>query len=90
MTVSDTQRAALLAAMPGVFVLIWSTGFVVARYGMPHAGPMAFLALRYALSVLAFGLWILWARVAWPQGRAQWLHLAATGVLMQAGYLGGV
>lgn len=84
------RQAALLAAMPVVFVLIWSTGFVVARYGMPHAGPMGFLALRYLLSVLAFALWIAWARAAWPQGRRQWLHLSVTGVLMHAGYLGGV
>jgi drug/metabolite transporter (DMT)-like permease len=80
----------LVAAMPGVFVLIWSTGFVVARYGMPHAPPMGFLALRYALSVLAFGVWIALARATWPQGRVQWRHLAITGVLMHAGYLGGV
>ena len=79
-----------LRAMPAVFVLIWSTGFIVARYGMPHAPPMRFLCLRYARSVLCFGLWIALARPAWPRGRAQWLHLAVTGVLMQAGYLGGV
>ena len=85
-----TRQAALLSAMPVVFVLIWSTGFVVARFGMPHAPPMGFLALRYALSVAAFLLWILWARAAWPQGREQWLHLGVTGVLMHAGYLGGV
>jgi len=76
--------------MPAVFVLVWSTGFVVARYGMPHAPPLGFLALRYALSVLAFGLWITLARAAWPRGRWQWAHLAVTGVLMHAGYLGGV
>ena len=76
--------------MPAVFVLIWSTGFVVARYGMPHAPPLGFLTLRYALSVLAFGVWIAWARAAWPRGRAQWLHLCVTGVLMHACYLGGV
>ena len=40
-----------MRAMPWVFVLIWSTGFVVARYGMPHAPPLGFLALRFALSV---------------------------------------
>ena len=84
------RQAAMLNAMPVVFVLIWSTGFVVARFGMPHAPPMGFLALRYAFSVAAFLLWILWARAAWPQGRAQWLHLGVTGVLMHAGYLGGV
>jgi drug/metabolite transporter (DMT)-like permease len=87
---STQRQAALLAAMPWVFVLIWSTGFVVARYGMPHAPPMGFLALRYALSVLAFGIVIVVVRAAWPQGRAQWGHLAVTGVLMHAGYLGGV
>jgi drug/metabolite transporter (DMT)-like permease len=76
--------------MPAVFVLIWSTGFIVARYGMPHAPPLGFLSVRYALSVLAFGVWIAFVRAVWPQGRAQWMHLAATGVLMHAGYLGGV
>jgi drug/metabolite transporter (DMT)-like permease len=89
-SVSDSQRGALLAAMPAVFVLIWSTGFVVARYGMPHAPPLGFLALRYALSVLAFGVWIALVRASWPVGRAQWGHLAVSGVLMHAGYLGGV
>jgi drug/metabolite transporter (DMT)-like permease len=76
--------------MPWVFVLIWSTGFIVARFGMPHAPPMKFLAVRYALSILCFLPWIWVARVQWPKDRAQWLHLSLTGVLMHAGYLGGV
>jgi drug/metabolite transporter (DMT)-like permease len=75
---------------PAVFVLIWSTGFVVARYGMPHAPPLTFLAWRYLLSALCFGLWVALARVPWPAGRNQWRHLAVTGALMHAGYLGGV
>jgi len=76
--------------MPLVFVLIWSTGFIVARYGMPHAPPLGFLSWRYVLSILCFLPWILLAGVAWPATRAQWLHLAVTGVLMHGGYLGGV
>lgn len=80
----------LVRAMPAVFVLIWSTGFIVARYGMPHAPPMKFLALRYALSVAAFLLWAWFARAAWPRDRRQLAHLAVTGILMHAGYLGGV
>ena len=79
--------------MPAMFVLIWSTGFVVARFGMPHAGPLSFLTVRYALSVLAFGVWIGWlARTppARPRDGAQWRHLAVTGTLLHAGYLGGV
>ena len=86
----NADGAALVRAMPWVFVLIWSTGFVAARLGMPHAGPMAFLAWRYGLSILVFLLWIGWVRAPWPQGRTQWTHLAVTGVLMHAGYLGGV
>jgi drug/metabolite transporter (DMT)-like permease len=76
--------------MPAVFVLIWSTGFVVARYGMPHAPPLGFLCLRYALSLLAFGVWIVVVRAAWPRDAAQSAHLAVAGALMHAGYLGGV
>jgi drug/metabolite transporter (DMT)-like permease len=79
-----------LQAMPVIFVLIWSTGFIVARYAMPHAPPMKFLALRYLLSMLCFALWAGLARVPLPSGRRQWLHLAVTGVLIHAGYLGGV
>ena len=80
----------IIRAMPALFVLIWSTGFIVARYGMPHAPPMKFLAVRYALSMLCFLSWIALAHVAWPRTRAQWLHLAVTGVFMHALYLGGV
>jgi drug/metabolite transporter (DMT)-like permease len=87
---SPTQDNAWLRAMPWVFVLIWSTGFIVARYGMPHAPPMKFLAVRYALSIACFLPWIFLAGVKWPTSRAQWFHLAVTGVLMHAGYLGGV
>jgi drug/metabolite transporter (DMT)-like permease len=80
----------LVRAMPAVFVLIWSTGFIVARYGMPHAPPMKFLLLRYLFSVAAFLVWALAARAAWPRAGKQWGHLAITGILMHAGYLGGV
>lgn len=79
-----------IRAMPWVFVLVWSTGFIVARYGMPYAPPLSFLAWRYALSVLCFLPWIVWAGVRWPQTREQWLHLAVVGALMHGGYLGGV
>lgn len=88
MTARDDR--AFVRAMPAVFVLIWSTGFIVARFGMPHAPPMKFLVLRYALSMACFLPWIMLARVKWPTGRDQWAHLAITGIFMHAGYLGGV
>ena len=76
--------------MPAVFVLIWSTGFIVARFGMPNAPPFSFLAFRYVLSIACFVVWIRLAKVRWPQSRLEWFHLSVTGVLMHAGYLGGV
>jgi drug/metabolite transporter (DMT)-like permease len=81
---------AWLRAMPAVFVLIWSTGFIVAKFGLPYAPPLTFLAIRYALSIACFLVWITLARAAWPTERTQWLHLGVTGMLMHAGYLGGV
>ncbi len=83
-------RAGFVRAMPWIFVLIWSTGFVVARGAMPHAPPFGFLAIRFALSFLCLAAWVALADAAWPSSRAQWGHLVVTGVLMQAAYLGGV
>ncbi len=84
------RHPVLIAAMPWVFVLIWSTGFVVARLAMPHSPPFSFLVVRFALSALCLVAWVVLSGAAWPTDRDQWRHLAVTGVLMQAGYLGGV
>lgn len=77
-----------VAAMPAVFVLIWSTGFVVARFGLPYAPPLTFLVLRFA-GVLAVLLpLVLVMKAPWPHGRI--MHIAVAGILLQAGYLSGV
>ena len=80
----------MIRAMPAVFVLIWSTGFIVAKFGLPYAPPLTFLVLRYFFSIVCFVIWIILARAVWPRCRQQWMHLGVTGVLMHAGYLGGV
>jgi len=87
---SQSPDRALIRAMPAVFVMIWSTGFIVAKFGLPYAPPLTFLVIRYLLSMACFLLWIALARAVWPQGARQWAHLGVTGVLMHAGYLGGV
>ena len=86
----QSRSDGLIRLMPAVFVLIWSTGFIVARYGMPNSPPFKFLVVRYGLSILCFLPWIWGARVKWPQTGSQWLHLCVTGLLMHSGYLGGV
>ena len=87
---STPSPSAWVRAMPAVFVVIWSTGFIVARYGMPNAPPFSFLGMRYAFSISCFAFWIYFAKVKWPQTRQEIFHLGVTGILMHAGYLGGV
>lgn len=89
-TVAAGSAPVLKRVMPWVFVLIWSTGFIVARYGMPYAPPLKFLSLRYAFSLIVLLPLAVWLRTEWPRGRQQWGHLAVVGALLQAGYLGGV
>jgi drug/metabolite transporter (DMT)-like permease len=79
-----------LAAMPGLFVLLWSTGFVSAKYGLPYAEPLTFLVLRFALVVALMLPLALAMRAVWPRSLAQLAHVAVVGVLMQGGYLAGV
>ena len=76
--------------MPAVFVLIWSTGFIVAKFGLPFAPPLAFLSIRYVCSIFCFLIWIWLSKAVWPTDKTQWKHLAITGMLVHAGYLGGV
>ena len=71
---------------PILFVLIWSTGFVVARVAAPHADLQLFLALRFSLTAAVMGMAALVAGAKWPRGRDLWPHVLA-GVLMQGVYL---
>lgn len=72
-----------------IFILIWSTGFIIARYGMPYSEPMTFLFLRFAGVVLCMIPVLLWLKPTWPTGK-QTLHIALAGALFQFCYLGGV
>lgn len=72
-----------------IFILIWSTGFIIARYGMPYSEPMTFLFIRFAGVVLCMAPVVLWLKPVWPSAR-QALHIAVAGVLFQFCYLGGV
>lgn len=72
-----------------VFVLLWSTGFIGAKYGLPYAEPLTFLALRFGIVTVALALAAPLLRAEWP-ARSLWPRIAWIGVLMHAGYLAGV
>ncbi len=75
---------------PFLFVFFWSTGFIGAKYGLPHSEPLTFLALRYALVIALLMLMALMTKAPWPTNAKHWLHLAVAGSLTHGIYLGGV
>ncbi|HRO34835.1 MULTISPECIES: DMT family transporter [Thauera] len=81
----------LLARLtPLLFVLLWSTGFIGAKYGLPYAEPLSFLTARYVLVIGLMSLLALAMRAPWPASPREALHIGVTGLLVQALYLGGV
>lgn len=76
--------------MPLAFVLIWSTGFIVAKLAARHAPPLTFLAWRFSGAIVVMGAFALAMRAPWPRTLALWLHVVVAGLLLQATYLGGV
>lgn len=75
---------------PFLFVLLWSTGFIGAKFGLPHAAPLAFLLARYLLVLTLMTTIALALRAPWPRDARQWLHIGVSGLLVHALYLGGV
>ena len=75
---------------PLLFVLLWSTGFIGAKFGLPHAEPLSFLLVRYLLVIALMTLVALATRAPWPRDARQWLHIGVSGLLVHAVYLGGV
>ena len=77
-----------LPLMPWLFVIIWSTGFVAAKFGLPYAPALTFLLLRFACVLAVLIPIVVVMRAPWPSGRVG--HIAVAGILVHAGYLGGV
>ncbi|AXS81581.1 DMT family transporter [Dechloromonas sp. HYN0024] len=75
---------------PLLFVFLWSTGFIGAKLGLPHAEPLSFLLTRYGLVIALMLVIALATRAPWPEKGRDWLHIGISGVLVHAVYLGGV
>jgi drug/metabolite transporter (DMT)-like permease len=78
-----------VALAPYIFVLLWSTGFIGARYGLPYIEPMTFLGVRMLIVVLIMTPFALIVRARWPRG-IEIGHSLVVGSLVHAAYLGGV
>ncbi len=77
-------------AFPLLFVLLWSTGFIGARLGLPHTEPLTFLFIRYLAVIALMTLVALVSGARWPDRSIDWLHIGVAGLLVHGVYLGGV
>lgn len=88
MTSSPAQN--ITRVLPFLFVVLWSTGFIGARLGLPHIQPLTFLLIRYVAVLCCMLPIALLSRAPWPQSARQWLHIGVAGLLVHGVYLGGV
>lgn len=79
----------LILVAPALFVLIWSTGWIAAKFIAPFADPLTFLALRFATAGLLLGGLVV-VRGGWPTTPRAAFHAAMSGILLHALYLGPV
>jgi len=90
-TSSLAARSRTLASLtPLLFVVLWSTGFIGAKLGLPDCEPLTLLSLRYAAVLVLMGAVALATRAPWPGTGVQWVHIGVAGLLIHAVYLGGV
>jgi drug/metabolite transporter (DMT)-like permease len=86
---SNTFSRLLIAAAPSVFVVLWGSGFVVARLSAPHVDPFTFLAIRFPIAAAILAVIAGLAGAPWPGGRLA-VHAAIAGILMHTLYLAPV
>ncbi len=80
----------LLKVAPFLFVFLWSTGFIGAKFGLPYAEPLSFLLVRYCCVITLMTLLAVATKAPWPQEPWRWFHIGVSGILVHAFYLGGV
>jgi drug/metabolite transporter (DMT)-like permease len=88
--VTDAAHARRQLTFPALFVLLWSTGFIAAKYGLPYAPPLTFLLYRFALVAGLMTAVAIALRAPWPATRIEYLHVAISGWLVHGACLGGV
>ena len=76
----------LVAMAPPLFVVLWATGFVVAKLSAGHVAPIWFLGLRFPIACVFMFCVALYQRAAWPN-LAHAFHASVAGALMHGGYL---
>ncbi len=67
--------------LPLLFIVLYGSGFVGAKLGLPHAGPFSFLALRFGLAAVLLTAIAVAIKAPWPRHGRDWLQVAGAGLL---------
>ncbi|CAA6604467.1 putative permease of the drug/metabolite transporter (DMT) superfamily [Rhodospirillaceae bacterium LM-1] len=86
----DRPSDMLAAIAPGLFVLLWSTGFIGSKMGAPYAEPFTFLLTRFIIVTALMALTAAIMRAPWPGSPLLAGRIALAGLLVHGVYLGGV
>lgn len=70
--------------LPSLFIVLWSSGYVAGKVGLPYAGPFTLIFLRFSVAAVILLMVALLTRAPWPETARQWMHIAVVGVLIQA------
>ena len=92
MTLSNTKpvpQQLLLVGAPSLFVVLWSTGYISARLGLPYAEAGTFLMMRFALAAIFMIALVVASRAPLPTSFREWAHCAVVGALVHGLYLYG-
>ena len=92
MTLLNTKpipQQLLLVGAPSLFVVLWSTGYISARLGLPYAEAGTFLMMRFALAAIVMGALVVVSRAPLPASFREWAHCAVVGALVHGLYLYG-
>ncbi len=84
----STNQPPWLVFAPGIFLVMWSTGYVAAKFGLGYIEPMTFLALRFACVIAIMAVLFVFLRPPLPKSPAEWMHLAVVGFMLQSLYFG--
>ena len=87
---SAISHPAFARFMPFVFVFLWSTGFVGAKFGLPYADPFVFLFVRFVIVLVLMVPVVILMGAKWPKTWREAVHIGTTGALVHGLYLGGV
>ncbi len=90
MTLINKSSASWINFAPAIFVLLWSTGFIGSKYGIPFAEPFTLTFVRMVAVVSILSVISLATRAPWPTSMRAVAHIAVAGLLVHATYLSGV